>query len=591
MGLFKCNSRVLTADIDYQDPPLSSLPFSLFCSRLPFVHQQRMTRLWFGGVDEQVGVPDLFRLLAEYGKVSAIVIRTNYAFADIECDDEEAAISALHGLKFHGTELTVESAKSTQNAAISRHVSVFVVGLPAGTALSEIQETVASSATEAPQNSSLHDMPSYESGKEESEGESKTDKWTDTSIAEFEFESEEAARACCDALADATFPGEDSYAFIGTRLADTRRAKPYRPDMALPFPVQLLVRPALVGAIIGRGGANIRDLAQKSRARVELERRDAHGPTPGRRIFIEGTLNHSVDAFRSLVQLMGENDAEMNAEGAEGPYVTSIQMFVPGDMVGHLIGRSGSNIKHVIESSGAVVELIPLQYPAHAPPFRLVKLEGNTRQLTHAFALILRKFAAAMKHGMDYARNPAVIGMMQMPGVPAPFMPAPFGGVVAQPPEVMTVHVPAWSVGALIGRSGSNIRQMVQESQADIRIQSPPEGSPETEPRDCVVRGTTEQQIRAQTLIWRRLQEDQRRPPMDPATDNFHVSFRIPAAKVGRVIGRGGASIKELKRASGARVDVVPNEDQAGEATVSVSGPFHLVQSALSMLRPIIHAN
>lgn len=55
---------------------------------------------------------------------------------------------------------------------------------------------------------------------------------------------------------------------------------------ALPFPIQLFVRPSLVGAIIGKGGANIRELAQSSRAHIELERRDPRSANNGRRIVI-----------------------------------------------------------------------------------------------------------------------------------------------------------------------------------------------------------------------------------------------------------------------------------------------------------------
>ena len=45
-----------------------------------------------------------------------------------------------------------------------------------------------------------------------------------------------------------------------------------RPGRAVDFPLRILVSSDMVGAIIGRGGATIRNITQESRARVDVHR-------------------------------------------------------------------------------------------------------------------------------------------------------------------------------------------------------------------------------------------------------------------------------------------------------------------------------
>ncbi|EGD76199.1 hypothetical protein PTSG_00905 [Salpingoeca rosetta] len=547
------------------------------------------TRLWVGGIAEDVTVLDLYNLFAPHGKIDSIVIRPNYAFVDIECQGNvDDVVQQFHEYDLHGSVLTVEEAKSSQNTAITSPVSVFVVGIASDADLDTLREQVAGCTSHEIKESKMHGAASAHEGDEPA-----------PPAAEFVFENEDAAREAAAAIEAADLPGPEPKCFTGIRFGDTRRARKPRPDMALPFPVQLVVRPSLVGAIIGRGGANIRQLSQVSRARVELERRDPHLGAVGRRVFIDGSLNNTVEAFRALVQLMADNDVELNGEEpveAEDR-ITSIQMMIPGEMVGHLIGRAGASIKYITETSGAGIELLPLQYPANMSPVRIVKIEGTPRQLTHAFALMLRKFSNAMRRSMEVMRGPPMMGMMQqqqqqMPGMAPPYVPGYGPGpMMMAPVEVITVRVPAWSVGALIGRGGSNIKHMMEETGAEIRIQNSGDDVEEPLERDCVVRGTTEQQVRAHALIFRRMQDEQARlniPPTDPrSNDLFPVVMEVPAAKVGRVIGRGGATIRDIQQKTGVGVEVQQNEENPeANAAVMLHGSYRSVQAALNILRP-----
>eukprot|EP01147_Barroeca_monosierra_P010894 gene10894-2969_t len=562
-------------------------------------------RLWLGGVPADAGIPDVFNLIKDQGKIEAIVIRPKYAFVELSSTKAgQDIVNAFQGIYFIGsavliryqadvkkkislnslvglfpvlrgknTPLVIEEAKSSQSAPIMSQVSVFITDLHADTDISSLKNEVARVCTSEIENGTLHVSHTG----------------NPCAIAEFVFSNESSAREAVSALKNFAMLTPGSQCFVGVRFQATRKRRS-RPDNALPFPIQLFVRPSLVGAIIGKGGANIRELAQSSRAHIELERRDPRSANNGRRIVINGTLNNSVNAFRALVTLMAENDRELS-EQAESEGQTSIQLVIPSDMVGHLIGRAGSTIKYIVTRTGTELEIIPEQYPAQFSQVRIIKLQGTPRQLTSAFEIMLDKFSNAVRRTAELIPGAPMMGMMQPPQVPGviPFMSGYPSVMPAQPVEVITVHIPTWGVGAIIGRSGSNIRYMMQESGAQIRVNNVPEeseGSAET--RECVVQGTAERQLRAHVLIFRRLQEEHRKINNGlELPDIFSASMTIPTRKVGRVIGRNGSNLRHIQETSNISIEIEQSPDlQSGEAVVHIRGQFHPVQSALNLLRP-----
>jgi insulin-like growth factor 2 mRNA-binding protein 1 len=56
------------------------------------------------------------------------------------------------------------------------------------------------------------------------------------------------------------------------RLTGQQQRGRSRPARGVDFPLRILVSSDMVGAIIGRGGATIRNITQESRARVDVHR-------------------------------------------------------------------------------------------------------------------------------------------------------------------------------------------------------------------------------------------------------------------------------------------------------------------------------
>ena len=143
-----------------------------------------------------------------------------------------------------------------------------------------------------------------------------------------------------------------------------------------------------------------------------------------------------------------------------------------------------------------------------------------------------------------------------------PFMggaPQAMGGPTASASERVIVHVENRLVGAVIGRSGSYIRQVMEQSGAHIRINSDAaDESEDTAIRQCIVVGKPEAQFQAQQLIYKKLQEQEgitqaaTRAPAIP----FSIEVEVPEGCIGRLIGKGGSRIRQISDVSNTKLTV-----------------------------------
>ncbi|KAH8059175.1 hypothetical protein JL722_5729 [Aureococcus anophagefferens] len=118
-----------------------------------------------------------------------------------------------------------------------------------------------------------------------------------------------------------------------------------------------------------------------------------------------------------------------------------------------------------------------------------------------------------------------------------------------RPEQLETVHCPQALVGRLIGKQGDTIKDLQRRSGARIQIdQNFPEGTP----RVVTVEGSAQCARSASSsavLIGNS-------PAVGNGNPGKMTTFECPKALVGRVIGKGGETINELQRRSGARIQI-----------------------------------
>ena len=111
------------------------------------------------------------------------------------------------------------------------------------------------------------------------------------------------------------------------------------------------------------------------------------------------------------------------------------------------------------------------------------------------------------------------------------------------------------------------------------------------------ITGNPESQWKAQYLIFEKLREEgffSRQDLSSPASSaggevRLTAEILVPATQVGRIIGKGGANVRDLQRATGAAIKLPEQGSVVGEETpVHITGTFYSVQSAQRRLRAMI---
>ncbi|KAI3362989.1 hypothetical protein L3Q82_011662 [Scortum barcoo] len=199
----------------------------------------------------------------------------------------------------------------------------------------------------------------------------------------------------------------------------------------------------------------------KSGARINI----SEGSSPERIVTITGPTEGIFRAF-SMIALKFEEDitaAMTNSNATSKPPVT-LRLVFPGSQCGSLIGKGGSKIKEIRETTGAQVQVAGDMLPDSTE--RAVTISGTPQAITqcvrHICSVMLEAFAipgqyafAHQDHSLSY-----------------------FAGLDASAPtSSQELAIPNDFIGCIIGRQGSKINEIRQVSGAHIKIASATDGS------------------------------------------------------------------------------------------------------------------
>ncbi|KAK2449371.1 hypothetical protein P8452_13253 [Trifolium repens] len=165
---------------------------------------------------------------------------------------------------------------------------------------------------------------------------------------------------------------------------------------------RLIVPVAKVGGIIGRKGELIKKLCDETKARIRVL--DASPGTPDRIILISGkeeleaAISPAMDAvLRIFKRVSGLSETDSEIKGSAGLTICSIRLLVASTQAISLIGKQGSLIRSIQDSSGASVRVLSgdeVQSFATADE-RIVDMQGETLKVLKALEAVighLRKF-------------------------------------------------------------------------------------------------------------------------------------------------------------------------------------------------------
>lgn len=151
-----------------------------------------------------------------------------------------------------------------------------------------------------------------------------------------------------------------------------------------------------VGVLIGKSGDTIKYLQLNSGAKIQITRdADADPRSATRPVELVGSLESLNKAENLIKDVIAEADAggspSLVARGFTAAITAGsleIEIPVPGDKVGLIIGRGGETIRNLQTRSGARIQLIPQNVPGDQSKEKKVKVTGDKKQVEMARELI-----------------------------------------------------------------------------------------------------------------------------------------------------------------------------------------------------------
>ncbi|KAJ7344593.1 hypothetical protein JRQ81_000543 [Phrynocephalus forsythii] len=275
----------------------------------------------------------------------------------------------------------------------------------------------------------------------------------------------------------------------------------------------------------GKKGETVKKMREESGARINI----SEGNCPERIVTITGPTDAIFKAFAMIAYKFEEDiiNSMSNSTATSKPPVT-LRLVVPASQCGSLIGKGGSKIKEIRESTGAQVQVAGDMLPNSTE--RAVTISGTPDAIIQCVKQICVVMLESPPKGatIPYRPKPAStpvifaggqaytiqgqyaiphpdltklhqLAMQQTPFTPLGQTTPAFPGLDASTPaSTHELTIPNDLIGCIIGRQGTKINEIRQMSGAQIKIANATEGSSE---RQITITGTPANISLAQYLI------------------------------------------------------------------------------------------
>ncbi|PIA39734.1 hypothetical protein AQUCO_02600290v1 [Aquilegia coerulea] len=296
-------------------------------------------------------------------------------------------------------------------------------------------------------------------------------------------------------------------------------------------------------------------------------------------------------------------------EGNNEEDVVTARLLVPSNQVGCLLGKGGHVIQKLRTETGASIRILPEdRLPACAMSTdELVQISGvsaTAKKALYAISALLHQnprpqMSTSIPDGSQSYYPPAApIGNMPSQRHPMSHrnsgfrgpQPMPWESELPRPPSgnspaefSMKILCPSDRIGVVIGKGGSKVRQIQQETGTNIHVE---DTTPEAEERAILVSSFDAPWNPISPTIEAILQL-QVRTNVISEEGTITTRLLVPSSKVGCLLGQGGHVINEMRRRTRADIRVIskdgkPNYAAADEELVQVSGNVNVARDALT---------
>ncbi|KAM6998061.1 poly(rC)-binding protein 3 isoform 1-T1 [Tautogolabrus adspersus] len=298
--------------------------------------------------------------------------------------------------------------------------------------------------------------------------------------------------------------------------------------------LRLLMHGKEVGSIIGKKGETVKKMREESGARINI----SEGSSPERIVTITGPTEGIFRAFSMIAQKFEEDitAAMTNSNVTSKPPVT-LRLVFPGSQCGSLIGKGGSKIKEIRETTGAQVQVAGDMLPDSTE--RAVTISGTPQAITQCVRHICSVMLESPPKGATIPYRPKA---MPIPGAHAVLAPQHSAQAFAIPGQYAFAH--------------QDLTKLHQLAMQHIPLPSLGQSNPTF-------------------------------PGLDASAPTSSQELAIPNDFIGCIIGRQGSKINEIRQVSGAHIKIASATDGSAVRQVTITGS----PASISVAQYLINAS
>ncbi|NXI64150.1 PCBP3 protein, partial [Anseranas semipalmata] len=307
--------------------------------------------------------------------------------------------------------------------------------------------------------------------------------------------------------------------------------------------IRLLMHGKEVGSIIGKKGETVKKMREESGARINI----SEGNCPERIVTITGPTDAIFKAFAMIAYKFEEDitNSMSNSTATSKPPVT-LRLVVPASQCGSLIGKGGSKIKEIRESTGAQVQVAGDMLPNSTE--RAVTISGTPDAIIQCVKQICVVMLESPPKGatIPYRPKPA-----STPVIFAGGQAYTIQGQYAIPhPDQLT-----------------KLHQLAMQQTPFTPLGQTTPAFPGTDPPRCVHRDCTCISEGKDPVC-----QNKASPGLDASPPASTHELTIPNDLIGCIIGRQGTKINEIRQMSGAQIKIANATEGSSERQITITG-------------------
>ncbi|GAB1610180.1 poly(rC)-binding protein 3-like isoform X3 [Argonauta hians] len=296
--------------------------------------------------------------------------------------------------------------------------------------------------------------------------------------------------------------------------------------------VRMVMQGKEVGSIIGKKGDNIKKFREESGAKINI----SDGSCPERIVTITGSLESINRAFTMICKKFEE--AFQNTPTVPKPPVT-LRLVVPASQCGSLIGKGGSKIKEIRETTGASIQVASEMLPTSTE--RAVTISGTADAIIQCIQSICSI-------------------MLESPpkGATIPYRPKPVM------PPVIFAGGQAYTIQGQVPVPSPEVNKMHHQFSLGQTVPIIPAASQTLLPGHISLPGVSPVSFS---------RPNNAAAAAAPVPSNQQTSeMSIPNDLIGCIIGRAGQKINEIRQISGATIKISNAEEGSSDRKVTITG-------------------